>query len=63
MTDTAKTHLSDIGYSQEFGARPLKRVIQKEILNNLAVKILEGSFSEGDNINIDYKNDTIIFNK
>ena len=39
---------------ENYGARPLKRLIQKEIQNNLALKLLEGEFKEGDEIEIDF---------
>ncbi len=57
FTMSAKEHLIEIGYDYNFGARPLKRAIQQEILNPLAVKILAGEFKEGDTIIVDYKKD------
>jgi len=65
LTDRAKEHLSRIGYDPAYGARPLKRLIQREIENSLALKILEGEFKEGDRIEADYdpKIDKIIFAK
>ncbi|MDL1961014.1 MAG: AAA family ATPase, partial [Deltaproteobacteria bacterium] len=49
----AKTWIADVGYDPTYGARPLKRAIQRYIENPLALKILEGIFKEGDNILID----------
>ncbi|NOR05645.1 MAG: ATP-dependent chaperone ClpB [Deltaproteobacteria bacterium] len=49
----AKTWIADAGYDLTYGARPLKRAIQRYIENPLALKILEGTFKEGDNILID----------
>ncbi len=49
----AKTWIADVGYDLTYGARPLKRAIQHYIENPLALKILEGTFKEGDNILID----------
>ena len=49
----AKTWIADVGYDLTYGARPLKRAIQRYIENPLALKILEGTFKEGDNILID----------
>jgi ATP-dependent Clp protease ATP-binding subunit ClpB len=53
LTDKAKELLATYGYDPVFGARPLKRTIQKYIENTLALKILEGIFSEGDKIIVD----------
>lgn len=48
-----KTWIADVGYDPTYGARPLKRAIQRYIENPLALKMLEGTFKEGDNILID----------
>ena len=53
ISDSAKKYLGDKGYSSIYGARPLKRVIQKEIENILAEKILKGDLLENQTINID----------
>jgi ATP-dependent Clp protease ATP-binding subunit ClpB len=53
LTNKAKELLATYGYDPVFGARPLKRTIQKYIENALALKILEGVFSEGDKIIVD----------
>jgi ATP-dependent Clp protease ATP-binding subunit ClpB len=53
LTDEAKKQLSKAGYSATYGARPLKRSIQKIILDPLAVKLLEGGFAEGEHIVVD----------
>jgi ATP-dependent Clp protease ATP-binding subunit ClpB len=53
LSDAAKTELGDRGFDPVFGVRPLKRVIQQEIENPLAAKILNGEFGEGDTITID----------
>jgi ATP-dependent Clp protease ATP-binding subunit ClpB len=63
LTDEAKTHVAQTGFDPVYGARPLKRAIQNEILNPLAMKLLERSFSEGDMIQVDYADDKIVFNK
>jgi ATP-dependent Clp protease ATP-binding subunit ClpB len=55
LTDAAKKLLADEGYDPNYGARPLKRVIQQRIENPLATKILNGEFSEGSMIVIDAK--------
>jgi ATP-dependent Clp protease ATP-binding subunit ClpB len=53
LTDAAKQYLAQASYSPVYGARPLKRLIQREILNPLARKILEGTFKDGDTIETD----------
>jgi len=53
MTEKAKGWLAKEGFDPAYGARPLKRVIQKEIQDKLALKILEGRFKEGDTIAVD----------
>jgi ATP-dependent Clp protease ATP-binding subunit ClpB len=61
LTDRIKAHLSEIGYDPLYGARPLKRAIQKEILNSLAAKLLEGTFKSGDVVEVDKEGDEITF--
>lgn len=63
LTEAAKERLGDIGYDPVFGARPLKRAIQREILNPLAVKLLDGTFREGDVVEVDAEGDTLTFRK
>jgi ATP-dependent Clp protease ATP-binding subunit ClpB len=65
LTDAAKDFLIDVGYNPAFGARPLKRAIQRYIQDQLALQILEGKFSEGDSIVIDAAtgNDQLLFSK
>ncbi|MCP5042376.1 MAG: AAA domain-containing protein, partial [bacterium] len=53
LTDEAKTLLADKGYDPHYGARPLKRVIQRMIQDPLAMKILEGEFADGAKIEAD----------
>ncbi|PIO48462.1 MAG: chaperone protein ClpB [[Chlorobium] sp. 445] len=52
LSPEAKDWLGQLGYDPSFGARPLKRVMQKYIVNALAEKILQGEISEGDNVEI-----------
>ena len=61
LTDKAKAFLAEIGYDQVYGARPLKRAIQKEILTPLATKLLEGTFKSGDVIEVDMEMDRPVF--
>jgi len=64
LTEKAKHYIAQEGYSPAYGARPLKRALQKLILDHLALKILDGTFKEGDNILIDLdKQKTIVFKK
>ena len=63
ITESARQYLSNLGYSAEYGARPLKRLIQKEIFNKLAVKLLDDSFGEGDHIVVDFADTEITFHQ
>jgi ATP-dependent Clp protease ATP-binding subunit ClpB len=63
LTDGAKTLLAGEGYDPAFGARPLKRAIQRLIQNPLALAVLEGRFVEGDRILADASGDAIVFDK
>jgi ATP-dependent Clp protease ATP-binding subunit ClpB len=53
VTDVAMAHLAREGYDPAFGARPLKRVIQREIADPAALLILEGKANEGDTVLVD----------
>ena len=57
LSEKAKNRLSDIGYDPVYGARPLKRTIQKYIQDPIATKILQGDFIEGDEIKVDIGKD------
>jgi ATP-dependent Clp protease ATP-binding subunit ClpB len=57
LTDAAKDFLIEVGYDPAFGARPLKRAIQRHIQDQLALHILEGKFNEGDSIVVDAATD------
>jgi ATP-dependent Clp protease ATP-binding subunit ClpB len=63
FTDPAKDQLIDEGYDPSFGARPLKRVIQQRLENELATEIIAGKFTEGDKIRIDGTGHTFTFEK
>jgi ATP-dependent Clp protease ATP-binding subunit ClpB len=54
LTDAARAHLVRIGYDPTFGARPLKRAIQKELETPLARKLLSGDIRDGMTVNVDY---------
>ncbi|MDD3949046.1 MAG: type VI secretion system ATPase TssH, partial [Anaerolineaceae bacterium] len=63
ISPAAKQWLAEAGYDPEFGARPLKRAIQREIQDPLALKILAGEFMEGDTIKIDLVGGGLNFTK
>ena len=63
LTDDARTLLGNLGYDPTYGARPLKRVVQKQLVDRLALKILEGEFSEGDSVLIDASEGELTFSK
>ena len=52
-----------MGYNPTYGARPLKRAIQRELENPLATKILETTFSDGDKVMVSFEDDGLVFNK
>ncbi|HEY6549742.1 MAG TPA: ATP-dependent chaperone ClpB [Solirubrobacterales bacterium] len=61
LTDEARTLLGNLGYDPTYGARPLKRVIQKQLVDKLALKLLEGEFREGDLVRVDAKEGELAF--
>ena len=63
ISDYAVEYLSKKGYEPQFGARPIKRLMQKEILNWLSKELFEGKIIEGDNILIDSFDENIVFRK
>jgi len=63
LTDDARTLLGNLGYDPTYGARPLKRVIQKQLVDKLALKILEGEFREGDVVAVDARDGEVVFER
>jgi ATP-dependent Clp protease ATP-binding subunit ClpB len=63
LTDDARTLLGNLGYDPTYGARPLKRVIQKQLIDKLALKLLEGEFREGDSVEVDAEDGDLTFTK
>ena len=61
LTDAAKAFVAQHGYDPVYGARPLKRAIQKYILDPLSMDILEGKFREGQRIKVDAENENLKF--
>jgi ATP-dependent Clp protease ATP-binding subunit ClpB len=63
LSSTAQDYIVEVGYDPVYGARPLKRAIQRELENAIATKILENTFVEGDTIIIDCVENSLTFNK
>jgi len=63
LTQAARQRLAEEGYDPVYGARPLKRVIQKELQDPLALRLLQGDFQDGDRIAIDFKGDRFVFER
>ena len=63
LTQNAKDYIVDKGADTDFGARPLKRAIQHELQDPLALEILEGKFSDGDTVKVDSDGERLVFSK
>ena len=63
LTDAAKEHLAEAGWDPTYGARPLKRAIQRQVENPLALRLLEGEFEEGDTVRVDVADSELTFEK
>ncbi|MBO7208522.1 MAG: AAA family ATPase [Clostridia bacterium] len=63
FTDGIKNHIIDAGYDEKFGARPMRRVIHRELETRLAEMIITDEIKEGDTVNIDFCNDNVVFVK
>jgi ATP-dependent Clp protease ATP-binding subunit ClpB len=61
LSDAARTFLAERGYDPVFGARPLKRAIQRYVQDPLALALLEGEFGEGDSIQVNVSGDELAF--
>jgi ATP-dependent Clp protease ATP-binding subunit ClpB len=62
LSDKARAYLAEKGFDQIYGARPLKRAIQKYIENPLSMEILKGNISEGTKLRVDVEGEQIVFN-
>lgn len=62
LTEQAKTELVNRGFDVVYGARPLRRTLQRDILNPLAVDMLEGKFQDGDTVAVDFVDGAFVFN-
>lgn len=63
ITPEAEAYLGDLGYDPQFGARPLKRVIQRLVENPLAIDLLTGNYQDGDTVTVDRRDDQLVFSK
>ncbi|MBI5956583.1 MAG: AAA family ATPase, partial [Chloroflexi bacterium] len=63
VTPAAKEYLANEGFDPVYGARPLKRTIQRRVMDPLAVQVLEGRFVEGDTVLVDREGTEIVFRK
>ncbi len=63
LTDAAKEVVTEAGWDPTYGARPLKRALQRLVENPLALRLLEGDFAEGDTIRVDAQNGELVFTK
>jgi ATP-dependent Clp protease ATP-binding subunit ClpB len=63
LTDKAKEYLAKEGFDPVYGARPLKRIIQRDIQNPLALKLIDGTFKEGDKVKVDAEKGKLVFEK
>jgi ATP-dependent Clp protease ATP-binding subunit ClpB len=63
LTDAARQLIGNLGYDPTYGARPLKRVIQKRLVDKLALGLLEGEFAEGDTVRVDAADGELVLTK
>lgn len=63
LTDVARSFLAERGFDPAFGARPLKRAIQRYLQDPLALALLEGEFGEGDTVQVDMAGDELTFRR
>jgi ATP-dependent Clp protease ATP-binding subunit ClpB len=63
LTDEAKDVLAEAGWDPAYGARPLKRAIQRLVENPLALRLLEGDFVDGDTVRVDAQNGELVFER
>lgn len=61
ISPAALKHLAEVGYDPVYGARPLKRAVQKLILDPLSMDLLEGKFKEGDLVQVDFRKGGMVF--
>ena len=61
LTEDARTLLGNLGYDPTYGARPLRRVIQRKLVDPLALKLLEGDFADGARVRVDAEDGGLVF--
>jgi len=61
LTDDARTLLGNLGFDPTYGARPLRRVIQRRLVDPLALKLLEGEFADGSRVRVDAEEGALVF--
>jgi ATP-dependent Clp protease ATP-binding subunit ClpB len=61
LEPSARDWLADKGWDPAYGARPLKRALQRLVENPLALRLLEGDFGEGDTVRVDAKDGELVF--
>ena len=63
LTDAARDLLGDIGYDPTYGARPLKRVISKRLVDPLAIGLLKNEYAAGDRVQVDAADGELVFTR
>jgi ATP-dependent Clp protease ATP-binding subunit ClpB len=63
LTEEAKQVIADAGWDPTYGARPLKRALQRMVENPLALRLLEGGFADGDTVRVDARDGEFVFEK
>jgi ATP-dependent Clp protease ATP-binding subunit ClpB len=63
LTDAAKELVTEAGWDPTYGARPLKRALQRLVENPLALRLLEGEFAEGDTVRVDAHDGELVFER
>ena len=63
LSESANEELVKRGFDTVYGARPLRRTLQRDILNPLAIQMLEGTFHDGDAIAVDFENEEFVFRR
>ncbi|HEY5343778.1 MAG TPA: hypothetical protein VIJ66_09000, partial [Solirubrobacteraceae bacterium] len=60
LTDSARELIANMGYDPTYGARPLRRVIQKQLTDRLALALLKGELREGDSVTVDARDGELV---
>ncbi|MFA6677465.1 MAG: AAA family ATPase, partial [Bacteroidales bacterium] len=62
-SDAFLDHITEKGFNPEFGARPVKRVLQTDLINRLAESLIAGKISKGNVISVDYRDEEVVFSE